>query len=82
MDKFDYAAAAELFPAKSKKSSRRVGYRRFPNAADAVRYAIEELPPELLLGTFLEVEEARFDRDGIRRLYEDADYPLDRRARS
>ena len=82
MDKFDYTTAAELFPAKSKKSSKRVGYRRFDNAADAVRYAIEELPPELLLGTYLQVEELRFDRDGIRRLYEAADYPLDRPVRA
>ena len=49
-------------------------------AADAIRFAIEELPPELLLGTCLEVDEERYDSDAIRRLYESADYPIVRRA--
>jgi hypothetical protein len=47
---------------------------------DAIRFAIEELPPELLLGAYLEVEEERFDGNAIRRLYESLDYPLPRSA--
>jgi hypothetical protein len=78
MSAFDYTASADLFPARSWKQARRVTYKRFDEAAEAIRYAIEELPPQHLLGTYLEVEEARFDHGGIRRLYDSADYPLPR----
>jgi hypothetical protein len=47
-----------------------------------IRFAIEELPPELLLAAQLKVAEERFNGDGIRRLYESAEYPLARRAGS
>jgi len=78
---FDYRAGAELFPNRNRKSRRQpIGYRRFTRAADAIRFAIEELPPEFLLGALLQVDDERYDGDGIRRLYESMDYPLVRRA--
>jgi hypothetical protein len=77
---FDYDAQAELFSARGRKSSRQYsGYRRFDRAADAIRFAIEELPAEQLLRAHLEVEECRFDGNGIRRLYDASAYPLARR---
>lgn len=82
-DSFDYAAEAELFPTRSRASRRQpMGYKRFPHAADAIRYAIEELPAEFLVGAYLEVNEERFDSLEIRRLYESADYPFERSAQT
>jgi hypothetical protein len=76
---FDYNTGAELFSTRPRDSRRQsLGYKRFARAADAIRFAIEELPPQLLTGTYLEVDEVRYESSQIRRLYESADYPLAR----
>ena len=78
---FDYDTAAELFEVQGRISGRRsCGYRRFDRAADAIRFAVEDLPPKQLAGAYLEVDEARFDSNAIRRLYDSAEFPLARRA--
>jgi hypothetical protein len=77
---FDYSGEAELFPPRSRKYPRhRFGYRRFALAADAVRFAIEELPPELLIGAIIEVDGERYGGEQIHRLYDSDDFPLLRR---
>jgi len=79
----NYNAEAELFPPRRRSSSRGPGgYKRFKSAAEAIRFAMEELSPELLLGAYLEVEEDRFDGPAIRQLYESEAYPLQRHRKS
>src|SRR5439155_13450434 len=61
MAAFDYSIVAELFPTRSEiksvPSRRRhrraspLGYGRFASAADAIRFAIEELPPRVKEGS-------------------------------
>ena len=81
-EKFDFQAPAELFTSKSiRVRSRAVKYMRFNHAADAVRFAIEKLPTEVLLGAYLEVNEKRYDSREIRRLYDRPGYPLPRLAK-
>jgi hypothetical protein len=75
---FNSSNGAELFPGRTRKHNGGSGYRRFGSAADAVRFAIEELPASLLLGAYLEIDETRFDMAGIRALYDSADYPFAR----
>jgi len=76
---FDYSAPAELYASASKTGKRPMRYTRFKSAAEAIKYAVEVLPPELLIGSTLEVNEERFDGFGIRALYDSAKYPLRRR---
>jgi hypothetical protein len=83
MDTFDFAAQAELYPSRVKRSRRGpVGYKRFERAADAIRFAIEELPAESLVGAYLEIGEERFNGQEIQQLYARPDYPLERRERA
>jgi hypothetical protein len=63
MSAFDYGVEAGLFSAKGMHSRpksleyRRLKYRRFVRAAEAIRFAIEDLPSNMLGGCSLEVAE-------------------------
>ena len=79
---FDYSSLAELYPQKGRLSKRQYpAYKRFDTAAEAIRYAVEDLDPDLLVGAILEVDEQRFDGEAIKDLYASVGYPLPRAKR-
>lgn len=73
---FDYSASAEVFMMRAR--GRSTDYRRFPTAAEAIRFAVEQVPASMLAGAVMEVSEQRFDHKAIRALYARDDYPLAR----
>ena len=82
MGAFDYGMEAALFFTKGKKFRQQVvQYRRFVRAAEAIRFAIEDLPSNVLGGCSLEVDKDRYVGVAILGLYESVDYPLPRRAK-
>jgi hypothetical protein len=80
MEKFDFGAPAELFPSRNRKVASKIRYRRFDKAAEAIRFAVEELPEPLLLGAYIQVDEQRLGHKDIRALYESERYPLKKQA--
>ena len=73
---FDYSAPAGVFTRMRYGRGGTAKYRRFNTAAEAIRYAIEELPTQLLPGITMEVGEETLDHQQIMRLYEDPRFPL------
>jgi hypothetical protein len=77
---FDYGLPAELFAGKRRSARRqRLGCRRFPSAAEAIRFTVEDFPAVRTLGAWMQVGEERYDSEDIHRLYERNEYPLQRR---
>jgi hypothetical protein len=72
---FDYNLPAEVFKQSRKPGGRPLGYRRFRTAAEAIRFAVEELPTYPELNTWMNVGDERFDGN---RLYDCGEYPLPR----
>jgi hypothetical protein len=72
---FDYNAPAELFLSK-RVGYTREKYRRFASAAEAIRYAVEELRSPKAFGAHLEVGDQLLNSSDILRLYEAEGYPL------
>ena len=79
LSEFDYTASAELYPTRSRRTRGPVAYKRFDAAAEAVRFAVEDLPEGGLNGATLEVDEMRYGRDEIYALYHAPAFPLQRR---
>jgi len=81
MNNFNYKAPAELFPGRSNRTrTRSIGFRRFNTAAEAIRFAVEQMPADLLLGSVIEADVTRISGHGIRQLYDAAEYPLARKS--
>jgi hypothetical protein len=78
MADFDYEASAELYPSRRYAKTSRQQYRRFVTAAAAIQFIIEDLPPSSLAGSFLEVDDRRYEGGAIRALYDAEAYPLQR----
>ena len=82
MSAFDYSMEAGLFSAKDTNFRHKgLEYRRFVRAAEAIRFAIEDLPSNVLGGCSLELAEDRYVGNAIRGLYESVDFPLPQRAK-
>jgi Arc/MetJ-type ribon-helix-helix transcriptional regulator len=66
---FDYSSPAELY--LSRRRGRHTDYRRFATAAEAIRYAVEELRTRRSLAAWMQVGEDRFNKEEINRLYDE-----------
>jgi hypothetical protein len=83
MEHFDFSAPAEVFAVGGRSKRRHpMTYRKFSTGAEAIRHAIEVLGDEMLGGSIVETDEARFGAAEIRTLYECSDYPLPRKKTS
>jgi molybdate transport system regulatory protein len=67
---FDYSSPAELYLSRSR--GRHTDYRRFATAAEAIRYAFEELRTRRSRSAWMQVGDELFNKNEINRLY----YPL------
>ena len=66
---FAYSSPAELY--LSRRRGRHTDYRRFATAAEAIRYAVEELRARRSLSAWMQVGEDRFNQEEINRLYDE-----------
>ena len=74
----DYLPEAELFAVQRQGRKRNLFYQRFDTAAEAIKFAIEEMPADSA-SLVLETEFSRFDAAGIAALYAAEAFPLARR---
>lgn len=80
--RLNFSEPAELFGGRAwSRRPASLTYRRFDTAAEAIRYAVEELFSAGQPACVLEVNEMRFNQTEIRKLYDSGDYPLPRKTK-
>lgn len=77
----DWSQPAELYSSAATFGARKSRYMRFPSAAEAIRFAVEDMAPAQLRGLALECGDDRHQGEAIRALYLQPDYPLQREPR-
>lgn len=79
MTRNDFNTPAELYSGRNSGMRRSSGlrYRRFDTLAEAVKFAVEQIPAQLDFAT-IDAGEASFRAAEIRRLYSSAEFPLPR----
>jgi hypothetical protein len=79
MTNFNFKAPGEFYSRK-RAGNRPTGltYQRFDTAAEAIRFAIEDLPSAAFMGCMLEANGERFGAKELRALYASPRYPLQR----
>jgi hypothetical protein len=79
MQEFSYTAPADVFVAGLRRT-RQIVYRKFPTGAEAIRHAMEAVPPDARPRVVVESDEVRLGPAEIEALYWSSGYPLARRA--
>ncbi len=80
MEANDYRMEASLYFSKNASAKQKsLVFRRFDQASEAIRYAVEDLSPKIFNGCSLEVNGEHYFGREIRPLYDSGDYPLLRR---
>ncbi len=83
MDAQDYRMEASLYFSKRPEAKQKsLVFRHFGRAADAIRYAVEELSPKFFNSCSLEVNGLYYYGRQIRPLYDSDDFPLKRRSKN
>jgi hypothetical protein len=77
----DWTEPAELYAVLGAFHARNAQYFRFSSAAEAIRFAIEDMPAAALRGMAVESGDNRYEGQQIRALYDAQDYPLERAKR-
>lgn len=79
MTHFDFYAPAELYLGSDRRAAAAQGPRTFRTAAQALRFALEEVAPVSLKGASLQIGGHSRSNDEMIGLYRSASYPFPRK---